>query len=91
VRWPPPAGGADLGAADVLARYARPHHRHAWPLYAGTNAIVRLYTDTRPLPRLARQAVLAASRRLPPLQGAIVAQLTGRRPAWPGAVPARGP
>ncbi|WP_313072329.1 5-demethoxyubiquinol-8 5-hydroxylase UbiM [Melaminivora sp.] len=74
---------ADLGAASVLQRYARAHHRHAWPLFAGTNAIVRLYTDTRPLPRIARQAVLAAAMRLPPLQAVIVSQLTGRRPAWP--------
>ena len=79
------AAGADLGAASVLQRYARAQHRHAWPLYQGTNAIVRLYTDTRALPRLARQAVLGAALRLPPLQAAIVSQLTGRRPAWPAA------
>lgn len=75
--------GQDLGAASVLQQYASAHHRHAWPLYQGTNAIVRLYTDPRPLPRLVRQAVLAGSRRLPPLQALIVSQLTGRRPAWP--------
>ena len=73
----------DWGAASVLQPYASAHHRHAWPLFQGTNAIVRLFTDTRPLPRLLRQAVLAGSRRLPPLQAAIVSQLTGRRPAWP--------
>lgn len=81
------ARGADIGAASVLAPYAREHHRHAWPLYQGTNAIVRLYTDDRPLPRLLRQAVLAGSNRLPPLKGLIVSQLTGRRPAWPTAAP----
>lgn len=77
------ARGADIGAASVLEPYARGHHRHAWPLFQGTNAIVRLYTDNRPLPRLLRQAVLAGSNRLPPLKGLIVSQLTGRRPAWP--------
>ena len=77
------AHGADLGEAALLRRYASAHHRHAWPLYQGTNAIVGLYTDERPLPRLLRQAVLAGSRRLPPLQALIVSQLTGRRPAWP--------
>jgi ubiquinone biosynthesis UbiH/UbiF/VisC/COQ6 family hydroxylase len=80
------AHGGDIGAASVLARYASTHHRHAWPIYQGTNAIVRLYTDARPLPRLLRQAVLAGSSRLPPLKGLIVSQLTGRRPAWPTAV-----
>jgi len=81
------ARGADLGAASVLEPYARGHHRHAWPLYQGTNAIVRLYTDDRPLPKLLRQAVLAGSNRLPPLKGLIVSQLTGRRPAWPTLAP----
>ena len=77
------ARGQDIGAHDVLQRYARAHHLHAWPIFQGTNAIVRLYTDTRALPRLARRAVLGAAMRLPPLQAAIVGQLTGRRPAWP--------
>ena len=81
------ARGADLGAASVLEPYARGHHRHAWPLYQGTNAIVRLYTDDRPLPKLLRQAILAGSSRLPPLKAAIVSQLTGRRPAWPTVAP----
>jgi len=76
-------GGGDWGAASVLARYASAHHRHAWPLYQGTNAVVRLYTDNRPMSRLLRQAVLKGSARLPPLQALIVSQLTGRRPHWP--------
>lgn len=71
--------GADIGAASVLGRYASAHHRHAWPLFQGTNAIVRLYTDTRALPRMLRQAILAGSARLPPLKSFIVSQLTGRR------------
>lgn len=74
--------GHDIGAAEALAPYARAHHRHAWPMYEGTNAIVRLYTDTRPVPRLLRQLVLEGARRLPPLQAAIVGQLTGKAPAW---------
>ena len=74
------ARGQDIGAASVLTRYARAHHRRALPIYQGTNAIVRLYTDARPLPRLLRQLVLQGARRLPPLQAAIVGQLTGRLP-----------
>ena len=84
------ARGLDIGAPDVLQRYARAHHLHAWPIFQGTNAIVRLYTDTRRLPRLARRAVLGAALRLPPLQAAIVSQLTGRAPAWPVRLPAGG-
>lgn len=82
--------GVDLGDLGVLGRYARAHHRHAWPLYQGTNAIVRLYTDTRAVPKVLRQAVLAGASRLPPLKAVIVSQLTGRRPAWPQAMPEVG-
>ena len=74
--------GQDIGSADALEGYARAHHRHAWPIYQGTNAIVRLYTDARPVPRLLRQLVLQGARRLPPLQAAIVGQLTGKAPGW---------
>ena len=74
--------GLDIGSTDALAPYAQGHHRHAWPIYQGTNAIVRLYTDARPVPRLLRQLVLQGARRLPPLQAAIVGQLTGQAPAW---------
>jgi ubiquinone biosynthesis UbiH/UbiF/VisC/COQ6 family hydroxylase len=74
--------GQDLGDAAALAIYARAHHLHAWPIYQGTNAIVRLYTDARPLPRVLRQMVLQGARRLPPLKAAIVGQLTGKAPGW---------
>ncbi len=74
--------GQDWGNAAALAPYARAHHLHAWPIYQGTNAIVRLYTDARPLPRALRQLVLQGAQRLPPLKAAIVAQLTGKAPRW---------
>ena len=81
--------GQDMGSADALAPYAQGHHRHAWPIYQGTNAIVRLYTDARPVPRLLRQLVLQGARRLPPLQAAIVGQLTGQPPQWMRALALR--
>ncbi len=81
--------GQDIGSADALAPYAQGHHRHAWPIYQGTNAIVRLYTDARPVPRLLRQLVLQGARRLPPLQAAIVGQLTGQPPRWMRALALR--
>jgi len=75
--------GMDIGDARELAGYERAHRLHAWPIFAGTNAIVRLYTDERAPARALRRAVLAASERFPPLKAVIVSQLTGRRPAWP--------
>ena len=74
------ARGGDLGAAAGLAPYGRAQHLHALPIYEGTNAVVRLFTDARPVPRLLRQLVLQGARRLPPLKAGIVAQLTGRAP-----------
>ena len=74
------AAGQDWGKASVLEPFARGHHRHAWPIFQGTNTVVKLFTDARPVPRLVRQAVIEASRRIPPVKAAIVAQLTGRSP-----------
>ena len=72
--------GQDWGDAAVLERYAQGQHRHAFPIFAGTNAIVKLYTDPRTMPKLLRQVVLQGARHLPPLKAAIAAQLTGRSP-----------
>lgn len=72
--------GQDWGTAHALSSYAQGHHRHAFPIFQGTNTVVKLFTDARPVPRLVRQMVLQASRHLPPVKAAIVAQLTGRSP-----------
>ncbi|GKT24481.1 FAD-dependent monooxygenase [Acidovorax sp. SUPP3334] len=77
--------GRDIGEAAALQRYARDHHRRAWPIYQGTNAIVRLYTDARPLPRAVRHMVLQGAQRLPPLKAGIVGLLTERLAAGHGA------
>ena len=74
------SAGKDWGQASVLAPFAQGHHRHAWPIFQGTNTVVKLFTDARPVPRLVRQAIIEASRRIPPVKAAIVAQLTGRSP-----------
>lgn len=70
----------DWGSASVLQPYARAQHLHAWPIFQGTNTVVKLFTNAHPGPRLLRQAVLAGAQHLPPLKAAIVAQLTGRSP-----------
>ncbi|MGN1056404.1 MAG: FAD-dependent monooxygenase, partial [Comamonas sp.] len=72
------AAGQDWGTAAALQPYAQGHHRHAWPIFQGTNTVVKLFTDPRPVPRMVRQAVMQASRNIAPIRAAIVAQLTGR-------------
>lgn len=69
--------GQDIGSATSLRPHALAHHRHAWPVFQGTQAVVRLFTDARPLPRMLRRIVLGGADRLPPLKAAIVRQLTG--------------
>ena len=68
--------GRDIGAGDVLARYQRRHHAAAWPMYAATRLVVRVFTDERPAARGLRGAILRVSDRLPPLRRAIAARLT---------------
>ncbi len=74
-------GGQDLGDAALLERYASAHRRKTWPIYQGTNAVEKLFTDDRPAARLLRRGVLQVAQHLPPLKSAITAQLTGRQPA----------
>ncbi|MEJ6002998.1 5-demethoxyubiquinol-8 5-hydroxylase UbiM [Paucibacter soli] len=71
-------GAADPGDAALLQRYAAEHRRATWPIYQGTNAVVKLFTDERPGARLLRRGVLTLAGRLPPLKAAISAQLTGK-------------
>lgn len=70
--------GHDIGLEDSLRPYARAHHRHAWPMFEGTNAIVHLFTQPGQMQKILRQGVLGAARRITPIQAAIVAQLTGK-------------
>jgi 2-polyprenyl-6-methoxyphenol hydroxylase-like FAD-dependent oxidoreductase len=70
------ARGGDIGAADGLLRYESRHRRHARPLYLATNAIVRLYTDPRPLAALVRRAALEVADRFAPFKHVALAALT---------------
>ena len=73
----------DPGSAAALAAYATEHRRTTWPIYQGTNAIVRLFTDDRTPAKLVRGAVLRVASNLPPLRALITRQLTGGAVARP--------
>jgi ubiquinone biosynthesis UbiH/UbiF/VisC/COQ6 family hydroxylase len=66
---------ADIGGAQVLARYEREHRRAAWPLYTATNALVKLYTAEAPPMRFARDALLRVAGRFTPFREAVAAML----------------
>lgn len=71
--------GDDIGAPEVLARYGRRQRAAAWPMYAGTRLVVRVFTDDRPPLRPVRAALLRAVNRVPPLRRAIAGRLTQAR------------
>ena len=70
------ACGGDIGAQFVLRSYARKHDLVCRPLYHGTNTLVKLYTDTRPIAKFARTALLRLGNRLQPAKKVIMNQLT---------------
>lgn len=69
--------GRDIGATDLLERYNTKHQLNTRPLYHGTNAMVRLFTNETPPAKLLRGLVLRVSNNLPPIKGLITRQLTG--------------
>lgn len=61
----------DPGELGPLLAYEAEHRRAAGPLYAGTNALVRFFTDDRAPVLALRRAVIDVARHLPPVQAAI--------------------
>ena len=70
------SAGTDIGARNLLKRYESTHRRVAKPIYLGTNAIVKLFTNDMPLHKLARKAVLRFGNLFPPVKRTITRQLT---------------
>ncbi len=70
------SNGTDIGAASVLGKYQAKHRAVARPLYVGTNALVKLFTDTSVPGRILRGAALRLGNILPPVKKKIVQQLT---------------
>ena len=66
----------DIGSPAVLENYQSTHRRVTWPLYLGTNALVKLYTNDGPPAKIARMAMLRLGNILWPLKRALMTQLT---------------
>ena len=62
-------------AIHELLAYEAEHRRAAGPLYAGTNALVRFFTDDRAPVLALRRAVIDVARHLPPVRAAITRRL----------------
>ncbi len=79
------ARGEDWASASLLQGWARQHRRTAAPIWHGTNAVVKLFNDNRPLARVARAAALRAGNHVRPLRRFILNRLTeiqADRPTW---------
>jgi ubiquinone biosynthesis UbiH/UbiF/VisC/COQ6 family hydroxylase len=70
--------GIDIGDFTVLDSYAREHRRASAFLYHGTNAMVNVYTDNRPLALALRALGLRLASNLPPFKRYVTRQLTGK-------------
>ena len=68
--------GIDIGSERVLARYQRRHHAAAFPIYAATRTVIRLFNEERPGARLLRGTTLRVANRIAPFRRAIAAHLT---------------
>jgi len=72
--------GGDVGDATALGRYESAHRRVVLPLYHGTNALVRLFTDDRRPVRLLRNAALRLGSAVTPVRDRILHKLTEIEP-----------
>lgn len=70
------ARGGDIGSGRLLARYQHEHRLASWPLYRGTNALVKLFTEETIPARLARGAALRAGQATAPFKAVVKRMLT---------------
>lgn len=71
------AGGRDLAAPALLARYERRHRLATRPLYEATRFVAELYGNESAPARALRAGLLRAGERLTPFKRAIAATLAG--------------
>ena len=68
--------GLDIGSQTILEKYQLKHRRACKPLYFGTNAIVKLYTNDSFLSKVLRKSVLRIGNNFIPAKKIILNQLT---------------
>ncbi len=68
--------GEDIASEFLLRRYNRKHRNVSRPLYLGTNGIVGLFTNDKPLAKMVRKGLLRFGNRFPPIKNFITHQLT---------------
>ena len=66
----------DIGSPEVLEDYQSTHRRITWPLYLGTNALVKLYTTDGLQAKIVRTAMLRLWNNLWPIKRTLMRKLT---------------
>ena len=65
----------DIGNADILKKYEKNFRKVSLPIYLATNAIVRLYTNQKPIIKFARKSLLILADAMKPAKNAIIDNL----------------
>ena len=65
----------DIGEENVLKRYDRKFRMLSLPIYLATNGIVRLYTNQKPMFKLARKSLLHLANVMKPAKNVIIDRL----------------
>ena len=66
----------DIGSPELLEDYQSTHRRITWPLYLGTNALVKLYTTDGLQAKIVRTAMLRLGNNLWPIKRTLMRKLT---------------
>ena len=66
----------DIGSTSLLQRYQRDHMQMTKPMFHGTNAIVKFFTDDHVPAKLARQVALRLANGIPLVKRVIQSKLT---------------
>lgn len=65
----------DIGSATVLSSYNTHHRKVSMPIYLGTNAIVKLFTNDSPISKVVRKATLRIANNIPLIKNRIMGRL----------------
>ncbi len=65
----------DIGNVNTLKKYEKKFRQISLPIYLATNGIVRLYSDQKPIIKLARKSLLRLANTFWPVKNAIIDEL----------------
>lgn len=71
--------GKDIASAWVLGNYEVRHKLLSTPIYDGTNLVVNMFTDDKPMAKVARKAALRLGNHLKPFKNLVTQRLIQER------------